>query len=163
MKKVENIDLEYRMFGMVPYNISEIQKGIQFGHAVVEYGIKYGDTDIYKLWSNKWKTFVILNGGTTNTNFANLGTLNKNYIDLIKLTDADFRISNFFEPDLGNQLTAFVFIIDERVFDRKKYMDFEDFEIMYSSSLNIDKLYEEYLGGPTNVFLRNFLKPFKLA
>ena len=27
----------YRMYGMVPYNILEIQKGIQFGHAVQEY------------------------------------------------------------------------------------------------------------------------------
>ena len=30
-------NLEWRMYGMVPYNISEIQKGIQFGHAVVEF------------------------------------------------------------------------------------------------------------------------------
>ena len=30
--------LELRMYGFVPYNISEIQKGIQFGHAVTRYG-----------------------------------------------------------------------------------------------------------------------------
>ena len=30
--------LELRMYGLVPYNISPIQQGIQFGHAVVEYG-----------------------------------------------------------------------------------------------------------------------------
>jgi len=29
--------LEYRMYGIVLYNISSIQAGIQFGHAVVEY------------------------------------------------------------------------------------------------------------------------------
>ena len=30
-------ELEWRMYGIVPYNISDIQKGIQFGHAVQEY------------------------------------------------------------------------------------------------------------------------------
>lgn len=29
--------MEYRMYGLVPYNLSPIQQGIQFGHAVVEY------------------------------------------------------------------------------------------------------------------------------
>ena len=29
--------LKYRMYGLVPYNISPIQQGIQFGHGVVEY------------------------------------------------------------------------------------------------------------------------------
>ncbi len=30
--------LERRMYGLVPYNMSPIQQGIQFGHAVVDYG-----------------------------------------------------------------------------------------------------------------------------
>ena len=34
---IEPEDLEWRMYGIVPYNISDIQKGIQFGHAVQEY------------------------------------------------------------------------------------------------------------------------------
>ena len=34
---IESEDLEWRMYGIVPYNISDIQKGIQFGHAVQEY------------------------------------------------------------------------------------------------------------------------------
>ena len=33
-------NLELRMYGLVPYNISPIQQGIQFGHAVIEYGQK---------------------------------------------------------------------------------------------------------------------------
>jgi hypothetical protein len=28
---------DWRMYGLVPYNISPIQQGIQFGHAVQEY------------------------------------------------------------------------------------------------------------------------------
>jgi len=39
-QKIELVS-EYRMYGLVPYNISEIQKGIQFGHAVVEYAQKH--------------------------------------------------------------------------------------------------------------------------
>lgn len=35
MKNVES--KTYRMYGLVPYNISPIQQGIQYGHAVVEY------------------------------------------------------------------------------------------------------------------------------
>ena len=30
-------NLELRMYGLVPYNISPIQQGIQFGHAKDEY------------------------------------------------------------------------------------------------------------------------------
>ena len=39
--------LELRMYGFVPYNISEIQKAIQFGHAVVEYGLENFHTNEY--------------------------------------------------------------------------------------------------------------------
>jgi len=35
-----------RMYGLVPYNISPIQQGIQFGHAVVEYSLYHND-DVY--------------------------------------------------------------------------------------------------------------------
>ena len=31
-------NLELRMYGLVPYNLSPIQQSIQFGHAVVQYG-----------------------------------------------------------------------------------------------------------------------------
>ena len=68
--------LEYRMYGLVPYNISPIQQGIQFGHEVVEYGLKHGKSnvindkvDTYTQWAKNDKTFIILNGGTTNNRF----------------------------------------------------------------------------------------------
>ena len=77
---------ELRMYGLVPYNISPIQQAIQFGHAVVEYGqkmqsYKHGTlsrVDHYKslsqnydCWADNWKTFIILNGGTTNNKIVN--------------------------------------------------------------------------------------------
>jgi len=72
----------YRMYGLVPYNISPIQQGIQFGHAVVEYGISHSNSKEYYQWSRMDKTFIILNGGTTNTSIHNYGSLNS-YDDLL--------------------------------------------------------------------------------
>ncbi len=127
------------MYGLVPYNLSPIQQGIQFGHAVVEYSELYRNTKAYKKWVKKWKTFIILNGGTTNKDEDNFGTLNKH---LATLLEYNILAAYFFEPDLGDQLTAAVFLVDERVFLPEKYPD-ED---------------EEYV-----LFLREFLKQFKLA
>lgn len=58
--------LEYRMYGITPYNISPIQQAIQFGHGVVEYAQKYFKDADYQHWAKNNKTFIILNGGTTN-------------------------------------------------------------------------------------------------
>ena len=66
--------LEYRMYGLVPYNISPIQQGIQFGHAVVEYMLNFPvDLRVYKdtkKWAEEDKTFIILNGGTYYLQFS---------------------------------------------------------------------------------------------
>lgn len=188
------------MYGLVPYNISPIQQAIQFGHAVVEYGqrvkmpislskLSLNSSQIYDDWADNWKTFIILNGGTTNYKYnedgSQFGTLN-NHLQLLKEHNVDLAIFN--EPDLGDQLTAIVFIADERVFNRKKYPDFEDWVIdnygdlirsdYYTTSFMLaqqikasdkkedKKVYEEWkkiVGGEKNVFLRDFLKNFKLA
>lgn len=196
-----NRNLELRMYGLVPYNISPIQQAIQFGHAVVEYGqmVKLPQAMhkmaidaplIYDSWASKWKTFIILNGGTTNHKLSDeglpLGTLNQH---VLKLDEMNIDFATFNEPDLGDQLTAVVFIVDERVFNRKKYLDFSDWLMdskyadlirtelgsnVYTISENIknstnkqdQKAYKEWvdiIGGEKNVFLRDFLKNFKLA
>jgi hypothetical protein len=49
MKKEES-EVRYRMFCLVPYNISEIQKGIQALHGVVEYQLEHGRHKPYKEW-----------------------------------------------------------------------------------------------------------------
>ena len=163
--------LELRMYGLVPYNISPIQQGIQFGHAVVDYGqmaktLSTQHPNIisqYDDWANNWKTFIILNGGTTNTNLDHLGTLNNHFVTLI---ENGIICHPFYEPDLGHQLTAIVFLVDERVFNRTKYPDFEPSVL---GALNTWKCKREYkgwvkkIGGEKNVFLRNFLKNFRLA
>jgi hypothetical protein len=70
----------YRMYGMVPYQLSGIQAGIQFGHATVEYGNEFqtlgkeyidaGVIDGYDQWRHFDKTFIVLNGGTFNKRFV---------------------------------------------------------------------------------------------
>lgn len=182
--------LELRMYGFVPYNISEIQKAIQFGHAVVEYGQMCKKEDIvlennYNDWADNWKTFIILNGGTSNHIDPEYVGSMETIVDDLKENNIVF--STFNEPDLNDMLSAIVFIVDERVFNRKKYLDFGDWVLenhfMYlqdnmidsrkiermrkdgyflTASENERKIYlqwVDYIGDEKNVFLRDYLNP----
>lgn len=137
-------ELEYRMYGLVPYNISEIQKGIQFGHALQEFNNDIINESLIKVKEafDKWrcfdKTFIILNGGTTNKNKESdwYGTMNQHKDTL---TENGILNSWFYEPDLGEQLTAIVFLVDERVFDKETYPDFINFMFENYDSINNKK------------------------
>lgn len=163
-----NKDLEYRMYGLVPYNISPIQQGIQFGHAVVEYGLQFGQDEDYKKWSKKDKTFIILNGGTTNKSVVNdnvVGTLNQHKN---KLREYGFKVATFYEPDLGDQLTAVVFLVNEMYYNFEKYPDFKVNYYQLEPFENQYKIWKNNLSnlvGDVDKFLeiRKFLKSFKLA
>ena len=154
--------VKYRMYGLVPYNISPIQQGIQFGHAVVEYSIgRYGSHDDYKQWAKEDKTFIILNGGTTNDNEERLGSLNKS---VRRLEDICIPYATFNEPDLGDQLTAVVFLVDERVWDKEKYPEFnKSLEVDHA---DLEKDYYKELFGRDSTWileLREFLSNYRLA
>jgi hypothetical protein len=201
---METKRLELRMYGLTPYQLSGIQSGIQYGHATDEFALKVikslmgksnempkEDIERYVDWLENWKTYIVLNGGTTNTNPIRLGTLNQH---LQTLKDNNIFCTDFYEPDLGDQLTGVVFIVDERVFQKDEnrkyvYLDFEDWiwenPHPYISTFNKnDKWFiksirkqckeskdlveyynkwVEYMGGEKNVFLRDFLKDFRLA
>lgn len=92
------------MVVLVPYNLSEIQKGIQAAHAIAEYGF-YHPTDKYCEWVTDYKTIIILNGGTTGTN----STMNQYMVDLDKL-GVTYKV--FQEPDLNDAITGIAFIVD---------------------------------------------------
>ena len=164
-------DRTYRMYGLVPYNISPIQQGIQFGHAVVEYGLAFGTTTEYQKWAKEDKTFIILNGGTTNKGYHledgnHIGSLNNHRQTL---WDAGINFASFFEPDLGDQLTAVVFLVDDRVFDKVSWPDYNG--SFYSDGTPevreywnwIMKFDESEQEAQRIVFLRDFLKNFRLA
>ena len=195
-----NEKLELRMYGLVPYNISPIQQAIQFGHAVVEYGqkMKYlGEHNQslniqYNDWADNWKTFIILNGGTSNHSVNRysdtedfFGSMENN---LKLLEDNGVEVGTFYEPDLNDMLSGIVFIVDERIFNKKDYPDFSDWlmsskyaelirtfdtdvntiadYIKNSTNKEDQKAYKEWVnlvGGEKNVFLRDFLKNFRLA
>jgi hypothetical protein len=175
--------LELRMYGLVPYNISPIQQAIQYGHALQEYNneiielindefkegpYKEAKREIYKFeqWRLEDKTFIILNGGTTNKDLDKLGTLNNHRLTL---REHGIKIADFYEPDLGDQLTAVVFLVDERVFDRKKYPDYDG--LFHGDGTPLATDYNEWkLQFGTYqpdiekiIFLREFLRNFKLA
>lgn len=186
-------ELEWRMYGLVPYNLSPIQQGIQFGHAVQEFnnkmieyehGAPMGNSfeesrlgyvrDSFDIWRKQHKTFIILNGGTTNNSEGFFGTLN---ISAIKLAQNFITVAKFKEPDLGDQLTAVVFLVDERVWDKEKYPDrninpgphprnmgdgMSVVEAIYIAP-ETEEEYEKRLGGKQNVWLREFLSQFRLA
>ena len=157
--------LEQRMYGLVPYNISPIQQGIQFGHAVVEYGLTQQqqdptDTELspYNQWAHNDKTFIILNGGTTNNNSEHWGTLNQAVLELGRLR---VQKATFNEPDLGDQLTAVVFLVDERVWDKEKYPEYNPHHTDMEPWDYYDLLFGE--DAKHVLEMRDFLSQYKLA
>jgi len=120
--------LELRMYFFVPYNVSPIQQGIQAGHALGRHCLRYGRHDSnHIVWDflEKWETWIILNGGTTNDErdfeMIPAGTLN---LIADQLLENDIEFAYMIEPDLNNALSAVSIICDERVFNIKDYPDF---------------------------------------
>jgi len=176
-------ELELRMYFFVPYNISPIQQGIQAGHASLEYARLYGNTKLFKDFIDNHKTWIILNGGTTNDEVPEdhkyYGSLNKIRKDIF---NNNIELGFFREPDLSSALTAVCFIADERVFNWEDYPDFKSYLISDAEDIRIinmikktdveelKKVFEEQynkwlelIGGPKNEFLKDLIKNKKLA
>jgi len=180
--------LEKRLYFFVPYNISPIQQAIQAGHAALEYAHKYKDDPEYIDFVENWKTWIILNGGTTNSqrdfDSVSLGSLNQIADQLL---EKGVKFHYFKEPDLEDALTAVCFLCDEKVFNYTDYPDFHEWIInqdiidedqKLNSFLELrnktpEKLKELFpgmyplwvrqMGGEENLFLRQLLRNKKLA
>lgn len=168
---MSDIKLEYKMYGLCAYQLSSIQKGIQFMHASTRYGIRFGgENSQYNNWGFYNESVVLLCGGTTNKSPERLGTLNK-YLN--QLEHMNVLVAEFTEEDLGDQLTAFAFLVDERVYERVKYPDF-----VFENEKQLDRLmpifanenenkrwleWVDTIGGIQNNMLREFLRPLELA
>lgn len=176
--------LELRMYGLVPYNLSPIQQGIQFNHANDNYTLNYSGDDDYNRFLTEWKTNILLNGGTSNEGHMvrqgfkeemYVGTMQQHLKDLLA---NGIKVATFYEPDLNSMLTAIVFLVDERVFNKKLYPDFiypesplggfgdvsEQQLLTRFSAIEKDReKWVESIGGPKNEFLREFLRDKRLA
>lgn len=90
---------EWRMYSLVMYNISSMQKGVQTAHVVLEYANRYKDDNDLKEYIQHDKTLIILDGGTS--------------LDLKQLFDNlcenDIKFAHFVEPDLMMQFHQFAF------------------------------------------------------
>ena len=157
----------YRMYGLVAYNLSPIQQGIQFGHAVVEYANDHFHDEEYQQWAKNDKTFIILNGGTTNNTRLKEGTLN---LYLNEAIERGIPVGEFSEPDLGDQLTAFVFLVDDRVFDREAWPDFDGLYNTFNGAPDVTafwhwkmKFADDEKEADRIVWMRNWLRNFRLA
>jgi len=169
-------NITWRMYGLVPYNISEIQKGIQFGHGVVEYAQQHFKDENYQEWAKNHKTFIILNGGTSSTMIQHLSYLNSE----------DIKNTHFLEPDLNGMMSAVVFLVSSQVFDYENYPDFYTFCLKNKGRNDLPQArsqfeksqlqalakemdssdyreWVEFMGGEKNIFLREFLSNFRLA
>jgi len=157
---------EKRMYFFVPYNISPIQQAIQAGHAAEQYGHKYGQTEEYIDYVKNWKTWIILNGGTTNNGTLGTGESEGSLNQIVdSLEDNDINYAIFNEPDLNNALTAVCFLVDERVFNYKDYPEWNGSK-WWNKNTKVEPFYSKWvtkLGGEKNVFLRDLLKYKKLA
>lgn len=161
--------MEYRMYVLVERHLSPIDKGIQAAHAIATYGqvLEYynENSQKYKQWVAEDKTIVLLNGGTT---------LDLNNI-MDELKEKEITFAYFQEPDLDNIVTAIAILVDERVYDKDKYPDFEkwknpsDIVMDIFTKMGTDKVNEigadwvEFIGGKENVFLRELLTTKPLA
>ncbi len=175
--------LKYRMYFFVPYNLSDIQKSIQAGHSALEYAVKYKnekDFEEFVFWD---KTWIILNGGTSND--GHLGDKKgsmQEYYGLLR--DKGIHHAVFYEPDINSALTAICFLADERVWDYETYIDFKeylinnliekeyqiinmirrtDYDTLIKDHADAHYKWIETIGGEKNVFLRELLKGKKLA
>lgn len=183
--------LEMRMYFFVIYQLKGIQQGIQAGHAALEYALTHGHTKLFEEFVDNHKTWIVLNGGTTNDSrdFEGLSQGSINQIaDSLETSGVDF--AYFREPDLNNALTSVCFICDERVWNYEKYPDFGTYILdvkMYEDAKNQMvqenmKMFLEsdndalkthfpewygdwvgFIGGEKNVFLRDLIKNKKLA
>jgi len=148
------------MYFFVPYQLTGIQQGIQCGHAVEQYAHNYKDDPEYIEYVKYNRTWIVLNGGTTNSDPNYFGSLNQILIDL---RSNKIKHGYFHEPDLNNALTAVCFLCDERVFDYEKYPDYENLlnEEEFSNT-NYDE-WLELMGGDETLFLREIIRGKRLA
>ena len=82
---------------------------------------------------------------------------------------SELKVAEFREPDCNNTLTAICFLVDEKIWNKEKYLNFDvDMENMWTGNRMVETMedYSKYvksLGGQNITDLRNYLSKLKLA
>ena len=162
-------NLRYRMYSLVLTHLNQLQKGIQAYHSAIQYSLKYKNSKEYDQWARKDKTVIILNGGSSNQKGTDaysrddyIGTLDE---AIKKLTENKIKHHIFYEPDINNTITAIALLVDEKVWNKKDYPDLPEkvLEIIPGYDPLQKKHIEKYKYTKEQLFLKDFLKEFKLA
>lgn len=166
-----NEKLELRMYFFTLYQLTGIQKGIQCGHAALEYAKKYSGDPLFEDFTTNWKTWMVMNGGTTNSNVDDNGELigGLNKIEYNFLNNG-IKYAKFREPDLDNIITSICIICDERAFG-KSYLSLNEYireklgdcDESVADNPELYQQWVDYIGGSENAFLRQYLPNFKFA
>jgi hypothetical protein len=99
-----------RMYFFCLRQLSGLNKGIQAGHAALEYARAFKNDHMLVDFIENHKTFILLEGGTS-----------IEMIDRLReLQTFDISYAGFEEPDLNNIVTAIAFIIPEHIYDYGK-------------------------------------------
>lgn len=150
--------MEYKMYCLVERHLSPLQKGIQSAHAIIDYQLKYGNLPQYQNWSNYHKTMVVLDCGTAQDMQATLAGL----------AELQWPHEVFLEPDLNNLPTAICFLVNEKVWDYRKYgRSYEDYNFMTTCDPNLPKWTKEewvnWIGGEKCAIMKNLISTLKIA
>lgn len=121
--------MELRLYSFVNFYLSDMQKGIQTGHAAVDLVREYvpdepetvsqNHLNMVADWADNHKTFIVLNGGNNAGLKAAVGIIN----------DIDLPWTCFYEDQdsLGGILTCIAVVVPENYFNAK-YIDVNGLE-----------------------------------
>ena len=150
------------MYFFVNRSLSPIQKGIQAGHCALEYARIYHNDEYYKSFIENDKTWIILEGGTSQDHDLLFGTCGdmEEIVDILEWAGVSH--ATFREPDVNYALTAVCFLCDERVWDKEQYPDY----VPNPESIDEERDSEEWvysIGGLQNDVMRGLIDGKRLA
>lgn len=121
--------MNYRLYGLVAYQLNGGQMMVQFSHAVEQYIKEFGNTEEYqqRMSPDGDLTTIVLNGGTTCDVEGKEGSLQEH----IKfLEENGIKYAVFKEPDLNMATLAVAFLLPQSVYDSINYPNiYEQYEI----------------------------------
>ena len=135
---MENNNNGLRMYFFCLRQLSGLDKGIQAGHAALEYANLFRDDTTYNTFVNDHKTFILLNGGGSD-----------DIMDReVELREFNIPFASFIEPSLNYATSAIAFIVPESI---------------YGMTPNTPSWFDGYSRDKKDYEIAAWLKSFRLA